>query len=200
MGLTDQLVAGLDHGIITMKKGEVALFTLSSESGYEFGSSGDIPPNSVLQFEVELISWIRVVDIYKDGGVLKKIMEKGSSNERPSDLDEVLGILTLYAYFLLLFQVEHVNKTRYINPIFYVTLSLWTCFISTNYMGSIIPESCTTAVKYQVALFDGTVVAETPEEGVEFHVKDGICTLISLNRVIIMFIFFIIHVIICCTS
>ncbi|XP_061367213.1 70 kDa peptidyl-prolyl isomerase-like isoform X3 [Gastrolobium bilobum] len=45
-------------------------------------------------------------------------MEKGSGNERPGDLDEVL-------------------------------------------------------VKYQVVLDDGTVVAETPEGGVEFHVKDG---------------------------
>lgn len=29
------------------------------------------------------------------------------------------------------------------------------------------------AVKYEVALADGTVVAKTPEEGFEFHVKDG---------------------------
>ncbi|XP_061367152.1 70 kDa peptidyl-prolyl isomerase-like isoform X2 [Gastrolobium bilobum] len=101
-----QVVAGLDHGVITMKKGEVALFTLPDDS------------RGILQFEVELISWIKVVDVCKDGGILKKIMEKGSGNERPGDLDEVL-------------------------------------------------------VKYQVVLDDGTVVAETPEGGVEFHVKDG---------------------------
>ena len=29
------------------------------------------------------------------------------------------------------------------------------------------------AVKYQVQLLDGTVVAGTPEEGIEFYVKDG---------------------------
>lgn len=28
-------------------------------------------------------------------------------------------------------------------------------------------------VKYRVVLDDGTVVAETPEEGFEFYVKDG---------------------------
>lgn len=45
-----------------------------------------------------------------------------------------------------------------------------------------------TTVKYQVALVDGTVVAETPEGGIEFHVKDGIIVVlclflfISLNR------------------
>ncbi|KAK7321630.1 hypothetical protein VNO77_32458 [Canavalia gladiata] len=110
-----QVFAGLDDGIITMKKGEVALFTLPAESG-----GGGVPDNSnsVVQFEVELISWITVVDVCKDGGVVKKIMEKGSGNERPADLDEVL-------------------------------------------------------VKYRVALVDGTVVAETPEGGIEFHVKDG---------------------------
>lgn len=29
------------------------------------------------------------------------------------------------------------------------------------------------AVKYEVAVGDGIVVAKTPEEGVEFYVKDG---------------------------
>ncbi|ESW32922.1 hypothetical protein PHAVU_001G029000 [Phaseolus vulgaris] len=107
-------VPGLDCGITSMKKGEVALFTLPADG------EGDVwrDSNSVLQFEVELLSWIRVVDVCKDGGVLKKIMEKGSGNDRPADLDEVL-------------------------------------------------------VKYRVALVDGSVVEETPEGGVEFHVKDG---------------------------
>ncbi|XP_028796053.1 peptidyl-prolyl cis-trans isomerase FKBP62 [Neltuma alba] len=85
-----QVAAGLDHGIITMKMGEVALFTLPAESSNEVGNSGSIPPNSVVQFEVELISWIKVVDVCKDGGIIKKIMEKGNRNERPCDLDEVL--------------------------------------------------------------------------------------------------------------
>ena len=30
------------------------------------------------------------------------------------------------------------------------------------------------AVNYQVALVDGTIVAKTPKEGIEFYVKDGI--------------------------
>lgn len=88
MGLTAQVAAGLDHGIITMKKGEVALFTLPAELGFLPNS------HSVVQFEVELISWITVVDVCKDGGIIKKIMEKGSLNERPRDLDEVFGIVT----------------------------------------------------------------------------------------------------------
>ncbi|KEH40009.1 FKBP-type peptidyl-prolyl cis-trans isomerase [Medicago truncatula] len=109
-----ELYAGLDDGIVTMKKGEVALFTLPAVE------SGSIPQdsNSVVQFEVELVSWITVVDVCKDGRIIKKIMEKGKGNDRPGDLDEVL-------------------------------------------------------VKYQVALEAGTVVAETPEGGVEFYVNDG---------------------------
>lgn len=39
-----------------------------------------------------------------------------------------------------------------------------------------------TAVKYRVALVDGSVVEETPEGGVEFHVKDGmLLKLLSLS-------------------
>ncbi|GAU27351.1 hypothetical protein TSUD_05770 [Trifolium subterraneum] len=112
--VTGEVYAGLDDGIVTMKKGEVALFTLPAVE------SEGIPQdsNSVVQFEVELVSWITVVDVCKDGGIIKKIMEKGKGNDRPGDLDEVL-------------------------------------------------------VKYQVSLVDGTVVAETPEEGVEFYLKNG---------------------------
>lgn len=114
-----QVVTGLDQGIITMKMGETSMFTLPPELGYgAAGLNGVVPPNSVVQFEVQLVSWITVVDVCKDGGIIKKIMEKGERNQVPGDLDEVL-------------------------------------------------------VKYRVVLDDGTVVAETPEEGFEFYVKDG---------------------------
>lgn len=36
------------------------------------------------------------------------------------------------------------------------------------------------AVKYRVALVDGTIVAQTPEEGIEFYVKDGIFFLLLI--------------------
>ncbi|KAF2309622.1 hypothetical protein GH714_004324 [Hevea brasiliensis] len=113
-----QVVAGLDHGIITMKKGECALFTVPPELAYGFVGREGVPANTVVLFEVELISWITVVNVSKDRGIIKKIIERGEKIERPSDLDEVL-------------------------------------------------------VKYEVALANGTVVAKTPEEGFEFHVKDG---------------------------
>lgn len=113
-----EVVAGLDHGIITMKKGECALFTLPPELGFGVAGRDAVPTNSFVRYEVELVSWIKVVDVSKDGGIIKKIVDKGDKHERPGDLDEVL-------------------------------------------------------VKYQVALADGTIVAKTLEEGIEFYVKDG---------------------------
>lgn len=87
------MAKGLDHGIVTMKKGECALFTLPPDFGYGAEGRDGVPPDSVIQYEMELLSWITVVDISKDGGIIKKIMKKGERNEWPSDLDEVLGTL-----------------------------------------------------------------------------------------------------------
>lgn len=79
-----EVAKALEHGIVTMKKGEIALFTLPPGVG---GRDGD----AVVQFEVELISWTKVVNLSKDGGIIKKMFEKGKRNERPGDLDQVLG-------------------------------------------------------------------------------------------------------------
>lgn len=90
---TGQVTSGVDDGIITMTKGEIALFTLPAEKGYGVdGRGGVVPPNSVVRFEVELVSWISVVDVSKDGGIIKKVMEKGHGNGG-GFLDEVLGTL-----------------------------------------------------------------------------------------------------------
>lgn len=78
---------------MTMKEGECALFTVPPELGYGAVGREGVPPNAAVRFEVELISWVRVVDICKDGGIVKKILAKGERNEQPSDLDEVLGKL-----------------------------------------------------------------------------------------------------------
>ncbi|KAI6660103.1 Peptidyl-prolyl cis-trans isomerase FKBP4-like [Oopsacas minuta] len=80
-----QVIKGWDIGIVTMKRGEVCLLTCLPEMAYggeEFQDT--IPPNSTLQFEIELISWHGMYCTKDPGGyevnVLKSFIREGSKH------------------------------------------------------------------------------------------------------------------------
>lgn len=82
-----QVIKAWDIGVATMKKGEVCVLTCAPE--YAYGATGNppkIPPNSTLQFEVEMIDW-KVEDLSpnKNKGILRHIIEQGSGSENPND-------------------------------------------------------------------------------------------------------------------
>ncbi|KAM3956317.1 FK506-binding protein 59kD isoform 1-T1 [Aphomia sociella] len=81
------VIKAWDIGVATMKKGEVCVLTCAPE--YAYGASGSppkIPPNSTLQFEIEMIDW-EVEDLSpgKNKGILRHILEQGSDFESPND-------------------------------------------------------------------------------------------------------------------
>lgn len=86
-----QVIKGWDVGVATMKKGEVAKFTLSPEFGYgAAGSPPKIPENATLVFEVELLGWTSKDDLFGDEGVIKAQLVEGSGWKTPKAGDEVL--------------------------------------------------------------------------------------------------------------
>lgn len=85
-----QVISGWDLGVATMKKGELAKFTLAPEHAYgEEGSPPKIPAKATLIFEVELISWVSKDDVFGDGGVIKSQLKEGSGWKKPKLGDEV---------------------------------------------------------------------------------------------------------------
>merc|ERR1719436_247086 len=85
-----QVIKGWDLGVATMKKGEVAKFTLAPEFAYgAAGSPPKIPENASLIFEVELLSWASKDDLFGDEGVIKTQLKEGSGWKKPKRGDEV---------------------------------------------------------------------------------------------------------------
>jgi len=84
------VIKGWDVGVATMKKGELAKFTLAPEFAYgESGSPPKIPANASLVFEIELLSWLSKDDLFQDGGVIKTLLKEGTGWTKPNDGDEV---------------------------------------------------------------------------------------------------------------
>jgi FK506-binding protein 4/5 len=86
-----QVIKGWDLGVATMKKGELAKFTLAPEFAYgESGAPPKIPENATLVFEVELLSWASKDDLFGDEGVIKTQLTEGTGWKSPKTGDEVL--------------------------------------------------------------------------------------------------------------
>ncbi len=78
-------------GVATMKKGEKCLLTCTPEYAYgEQGAGDKIPPNSTLQFEVELFSWSGE-DVTGDGGVIKYLIKGTDNYGGPAEGSTVTG-------------------------------------------------------------------------------------------------------------
>lgn len=81
------VIKAWDMGVATMKKGEIAMLYCQPEYAYgEAGSPPKIPANSVLVFEVELISW-KGEDLSpdKDDGILRRHITAGSGYSTPNE-------------------------------------------------------------------------------------------------------------------
>ena len=94
------MIKGWDEGIITMRKGELCVLTCLPEMAYggeEFQDS--IPPNSTLQFEIDLSHWHGMYCTKDPGGhevnVLKSFIREGNKHSaKVADAADVTGIPT----------------------------------------------------------------------------------------------------------
>ena len=85
-----QVIKGWDVGVASMKKGELAKFTLAPEFAYgEEGSPPKIPENASLVFEVELLDFVSKDDLFGDGTVIKQQVSEGSGWKTPKEKSEV---------------------------------------------------------------------------------------------------------------
>ena len=81
-----EVIKGWDYGVITMAKGEVAVFTIQAE--YAYGATGSppkIPGGATLIFEIELFDF-EGEDISKerDKSVVKRIQSSGEGYDHPN--------------------------------------------------------------------------------------------------------------------
>ncbi|CAE7211073.1 FKBP62 [Symbiodinium natans] len=74
-----EVIQGLEIAVQTMKKGEVAEFTVAPRFAYDdLGSPPLVPPDATLVFEIELLDWENKLDVLGDGRAIKTILEKGT--------------------------------------------------------------------------------------------------------------------------
>lgn len=81
------VIKGWDQGIPTMKRGELARFTIRADYGYgPAGSPPTIPPNATLIFEVELFDFHgEDISDKKDKSIIKRVITPGSGYTSPNE-------------------------------------------------------------------------------------------------------------------
>jgi len=85
------VIEGWDLGVRTMFKGETAKFTIAPECAYgEEGKGDDVPPDSEVIVEVELVNYPRREDLFGDGGAIKTEVVAGPGQVEPRKNEEVL--------------------------------------------------------------------------------------------------------------
>jgi FKBP-type peptidyl-prolyl cis-trans isomerase len=91
-----EVVKGVDLGIESMCKGEIAKFTLAPE--FAFGDEGappEIPGKANVVYEIELISWLSREDMFGDEGVIKTVLKDGEGWKKPKAGDEIKIAITV---------------------------------------------------------------------------------------------------------
>lgn len=81
------VIKAFDMGVASMKKGEKCVLTCGSEYAYgESGSPPNIPPNSTLIFELELLGW-KGEDLSpkKNDGIIRYTIVKGTKRGCPKE-------------------------------------------------------------------------------------------------------------------
>lgn len=91
----EEVVKGLELGIPTMRKGELAKFKMTPEFGYGPVGTSKVPGGATLIYEVELISWKVRTDLFTDGSVIKTTMEEGTGWKTPHLKEEVCLSITI---------------------------------------------------------------------------------------------------------
>ena len=82
-----QVIRAFDMGVSTMKKGEKCMLTCGPSYAYGVaGSPPNIPPNSTLKFELEMMGW-KGQDLSPngDGGIERFVVVKSDKKKTPND-------------------------------------------------------------------------------------------------------------------